>query len=246
MTTTTVAADVADKAAQARQGALVLLWDSTIGKKLVMAASGLVLVGFVIAHMVGNLKIFSGEDKFNGYAAGLRSFGAPFFGHEQALWIARLVLLAAVLLHMLAAWQLTRRSWAARPSRYAEKVPLKTTYAARTMRWGGVIIVLFVVYHLLHFTFGTVGYAPGQFKPLSVYRNVVLGFSVWYVSAFYIVAQLALGLHLYHGVWSMFQTLGVTSAAADSGWRRVAVVIALAVTLGNISMPIAVLTGVLR
>ncbi len=229
-----------------RASALLAFWDTTVGKKVVMAVTGFVLVGFVIAHMAGNLKVFAGEEKYNAYAAWLREAGSPAFGHEQLLWLARIVLLAAVVLHLVAAWQLTRRSWAARPIAYARKAALRTTYAARTMRWGGVILLLFVIYHLLHFTFGAVGYAPGQFKPLSVYRNVVYGFSVWYVSAFYIVAMGALGLHLYHGVWSMFQTLGLTGASAERLWRRVAIVVAVGVVAGNVSMPIAVLAGWLR
>jgi len=222
------------------------LWSSSIGKKIVMALTGVVLVGFVIAHMVGNLKIYKGEEAFNAYAVWLREMGSPLLGHEQALWIFRVVLLGAVALHMLAAWQLTRMSWAARPTGYQEKQALEATYASRTMRWGGVIIALFVVYHLLHFTFGVVGYQPGQFRPLSVYHNVVVGFSVWYVSAFYIVAQILLGLHLYHGVWSMIQTLGVVTARGDSVYRVAGVVITLAVVAGNISVPVAVLLGLVR
>jgi succinate dehydrogenase / fumarate reductase cytochrome b subunit len=172
--------------------------------------------------------------------------GGPVFAHEQALWIARLVLLACVVLHIVAATQLTLMSRAARPIPYSTRQHLEATYASRTMRWGGVIIGLFVVYHLLHFTFGAVGYAPGQFKPLSVYRNVVLGFSVWYVSAFYVVAQLTLGLHLYHGVWSLFQTLGVENIRASRFYRGFAGVLAVAVVGGNISLPLAVLAGLVR
>jgi succinate dehydrogenase / fumarate reductase cytochrome b subunit len=229
-----------------RASVLLAFWDSTIGKKIVMAITGFVWVLFVIAHMAGNLKIYEGEALYNAYAEGLRTVGGPFLGHGQALWIARAILFAAIVLHIVAAAQLTRRSWAARPHAYARKKSLRTTYAARTMRWGGVIILLFVVYHLLHFTAGVVGYAPGQYVPMSVYRNVVIGFSVWYVSAFYVVAQLALGLHLFHGVWSMFQTVGVTSAPANRVLRGLAVVVAAVVVVGNISIPVAVLTGVVR
>jgi succinate dehydrogenase / fumarate reductase cytochrome b subunit len=230
-----------------RTSVILAFWDSTIGKKVVMAITGFVLVGFVIGHMAGNLKIFAGEAAYNGYAEGLRTFGAPFLGHGQGLWIARLVLLASVVLHIVAATQLARRSWAARPSRYAMKESLKTNYAARTMRWSGVIIVVFVIYHLLHFTFGVTGLPAGQrFDPANVYRNVVGGFSLWYVSLFYVVAQVLLGMHLFHGVWSMFQTVGVTSATADRTWRTVAILVTLVVVLGNLSVPIAVLAGVLK
>jgi succinate dehydrogenase / fumarate reductase cytochrome b subunit len=227
-------------------GALLTLWSSSIGKKIVMALTGLALVGFILVHMLGNLKIYKGEAAFNAYALWLREVGGPLLGHEQALWIFRLVLLGAVALHMLAAWQLTRMSWAARRDGYEEKQSLEASYASRTMRWGGVLIALFVVYHILHFTLGAVGYGAGQFKPLSVYRNVVLGFSVWYVSAFYIVAQLFLGLHLYHGVWSMVQTLGVVTARGDRAYRAAGTLIAVAVVCGNVSIPIAVLLGILK
>lgn len=227
-------------------GGVFSLWQTSVGKKAVMAATGIVLIGFVVVHMVGNLKVYAGEAKFNAYAAWLREMGGPVLAHEQALWMARLVLLACVVLHIVAATQLTLMSRAARPIPYSARQHLEATYASRTMRWGGVIIVLFIVYHLLHFTFGAVGYAPGQFKPLSVYRNVVLGFSVWYVSAFYVVAQLTLGLHLYHGVWSLFQTLGVENIRANRFYRGFAGVLAVAVVAGNVSLPLAVLAGLVR
>lgn len=226
--------------------AVLALWRTSIGKKAVMAVTGLVLVAFVIAHMLGNLKIFQGEAKFDLYAAWLREVGSPVFGPGQLLWLARLVLLAATLLHIVAAVELTRISRAARPVGYARREPIGSTYASRTMRWGGAIITLFVIYHLLHVTFGAVGFAPGQYRPLSVYRNVVIGFSVWYVSAFYVAAVVALGLHMYHGVWSMFQTLGLNSDRSDSLYRALAAVSSLAVVLGNVSVPVAVLTGLVR
>jgi succinate dehydrogenase / fumarate reductase, cytochrome b subunit len=225
--------------------AVLTLWSTSIGKKAVMAITGLILVLFVIGHMAGNLKVYEGEEKFNAYAAWLREIGSPAFGHEQVLWLARLVLLAAVVLHITAAAQLTRTSHAARPLPYRRRAYLEAGYAARTMRWGGVILALFVVYHLLHFTFGVVGYGPGQFQP-SVYRNVVNGFRVWYVSAFYVAAMVVLGLHLYHGLWSTFQTLGVTDIRASGFYRGVAGVVALGVLVGNISVPVAVLAGLVR
>lgn len=222
------------------------LWCSTIGKKVTMALTGIVLVGFVIVHMLGNLKIYKGEAAFNAYALWLREVGSPLLGHEQALWIFRVVLLGAVLLHMWAAWQLTRAGWAARGTKYDQKQSLEATYASRTVRWGGVLIGLFVVYHILHFTLGVVGYEAGRFSNLSAYRNVVVGFSLWYVSAFYILAMTALALHLYHGVWSMFQTLGVISARGDGVYRGLSLLVALAVSLGNVSVPVSVLLGIVR
>ena len=225
--------------------AVIALWHTSVGKKAVMAVTGVVLVGFVILHMLGNLKIYLGPEHFDAYARGLRELGEPILAREQALWTARLVLIVAVALHLAAAFQLTTLSWAARPVSYTEKDAVAATYAARTMRWGGVILLLFVIYHLLHFTAGVVGYAPGQFQAGSVYRNVVTGFSVWYVSAFYVVAQAALGLHLYHGVWSMFQTLGMN--AKDNGaYRGLAAVVAVVVAVGNISIPVAVLAGLVK
>lgn len=222
------------------------IWATSVGKKVVMAVSGLILVGYVILHMLGNLKVYAGEAAFNAYAAWLREVGSPAFGHEQVLWLVRLVLLTALVLHVWMAVDLTRVSHAARPERYHRKRALAATAASRTMRWGGLVLALFVVYHVLHLTAGTVGYGPGQFQPLSVYRNVVLGFSVWYVAASYVVAMVALGFHLYHGVWSMFQTLGVPGAAAGGFYRGLAAVVAWAVALGNISIPVAVLTGIVR
>lgn len=222
------------------------LWSTSIGKKAVMAVTGVILVGFVIGHMLGNLKVYQGEEKFNAYAVWLREMGSPAVGHEQVLWLARLMLLTATVLHIVAAVQLTRMSYTARPVRYQRKQAIQATYASRTMRWGGVIITLFVIYHILHFTLGAVGFKPGQYQPVSVYRNVVNGFSVWYVSAFYIAAMVALGFHMYHGVWSMFQTLGVNSVGADRFYQTLATVSSLAVVLGNISVPAAVLTGFVR
>src|SRR3989442_2778155 len=159
------------------------LWSTSIGKKALMPVTGLILVGFVIGHMLGNLKVFQGEAKFNAYAAWLREIGSPAVGHAQVLWLARLILLTATVLHIVAAVQLTRMSYVARPVSYERKEAIGSTDASRTMRWGGLIITLFVIYHLLPPTFGAVGLAPGQYKPRSTYRNVVLGFPLGYVCA---------------------------------------------------------------
>ena len=194
----------------------VALWSTMVGKKVAMAVTGIVLVGFVIAHMLGNLKIFLGAEAIDAYAVFLRTMGEPLFPYRALLWGVRIVLLACVALHITAAVQLTRMNWAARPLAYDTKDSIATTYAARTMRWSAVILILFVVYHLLHLTGGVVGWEPGQFRDLSVYHNVVAGFSVWYVSLFYIVAMAALCLHLDHGVWSLLQTLGWNNARTTS------------------------------
>ncbi len=207
-----------------------------------MAVSGLVLFGFVLGHMAGNLKLYQGPEKLNAYAEWLREIGAPALPHGGLLWIARAVLLAAVAVHMVSAWQVTRMSRAARPRGYADDRRVQATYASRTMRWGGVLIALFVVYHLFHFTWGP-AWAHPDFVPGDVYHNVVAGFSVLPVSVFYIVAQAALALHLYHGLWSLFQSLGWNHPRIKPWRRPFAKAFAALIFVGNVSFPIAVLTG---
>lgn len=219
---------------------LIDSYKSALAKKMVMAVSGIILFGFVLAHMVGNLKIYLGREALNHYAEGLRELGAPLLAHGQALWIARIVLLAAVVLHIWSAWQLTLINRRARPHAYVKKGVVQATYAARTMRWGGVIILLFVVYHLLHLTVGSV---HPDFVPGDVYHNVVAGLQVPWVAGFYILANLALGFHLYHGLWSMFQSLGLDHDAYKNARRPFAITFAVLITAGNISFPLAVLAG---
>ena len=225
---------------------LAALWGTMVGKKVVMAVTGIVLVGFVIAHMLGNVKVFLGAETIDAYAVFLRTMGEPLLPYGALLWLVRIVLLSCVALHITAAVQLTRMSRAARPHGYDTKDSIATTYAARTMRWSAVILVLFVVYHLLHLTGGVVGFRPGEFRDLSVYHNVVAGFAVWYVSLFYIVAMACLCLHLDHGVWSLLQTLGWNNARTTSTFRTLSRGVALAVFLGFISVPVSVLTGWVR
>jgi succinate dehydrogenase / fumarate reductase, cytochrome b subunit len=205
-----------------------------------------VLVGFVIAHMLGNLKIFLGAEAIDAYAAFLRTMGEPLAPYGLLLWLVRILLLTCVALHIMAAVQLTRMNWAARPHGYATKRSIATTYAARTMRWSGVILALFVGFHLLHLTGGVVGFQPGEFVHLSVFHNVVAAFSVWYVSLFYIVAMAALCLHLDHGIWSMLQTLGWNTARTTLALQVLSRGVALVVFAGFISVPVAVLAGWLR
>ncbi len=222
------------------------LWDTAVGKKVVMAVTGVVLVGFVIAHMVGNLKIFLGAEAIDSYASFLRTMGEPLFPYETVLWGARLVLLISVVLHIIAAVQLTLMNRAARPRGYETKRSLATSYAALTMRYSGVLLVAFVVYHLLHLTAGAVGFQPGQYEHLKVYKNVVAAFSVWYVSAFYIVSMAVLCLHLDHGSWSLLQTLGVNNARISPALRILSRIVAVVVFAGFIAVPVAVLAGWLR
>ena len=230
-------------AAFAPSSRLALLWDTAIGKKVVMAITGVVLVGFVIAHMLGNLKIFTGPDEINAYSRFLRTVGEPELGYGDALWIVRIVLLSCVTLHIVAALQLTRMNWKARPVGYAIKTDVETSFAARTMRWGGVILAIFIVFHIMHFTLGAVGFAPGQFKDLHVYENVVAGFSVWPVAVFYIVAMGALCMHLDHGIWSVIQTLGWSTARNTPRLKIISRAVAIVVFAGFVSVPLAVMTG---
>lgn len=212
---------------------------STIGRKVVMAVTGIVLVAFLVGHMAGNLQMFLPDhEAINHYGRFLKEML-----HGAGIWIVRAVLIASVVLHIGAAWSLTRTSWKARPVAYAVVTPDASTYASRTMRWSGPILALFIVYHLLHFTTGTVHPA---FVPGDVYRNVIAGFSVWPVSVVYIVAMLALGLHMRHGVWSMLQTLGVSHPRWNAARNLAATVLTVAVVAGFISIPLAVLAGVLK
>src|ERR1700751_939400 len=154
-------ADVARQRVAVSHGALAF-WHTMIGKKVVMAVTGAVLVLFVIAHMLGNLKIFSGPEQINAYSRFLREVGTPELAYGQLLWIVRIVLLLCVALHITAAYQLSRMSWAARPVEYEVKRNVETTFAACMMRWGGVLLVGFIIFHLLHLTAGVIGFQPGQ------------------------------------------------------------------------------------
>lgn len=213
------------------------IYQSTVGKKLIMAVTGLILVGFIIVHVAGNLSIFLGAKAINGYAALLK-------GQMELLWLARAVLLVAAVLHIWAAWSLTQVAHAARPVDYAKKVPQRATLASLTMRWGGLLLLIFIVLHILHLTTGTIRLAP--FDEPDVYRNVVGGFSVWWVSLIYIVMMVVLGLHLYHGSWASFRTLGFTQPSTSPFHRRVALAFALLVWAGFTIIPVAVLAGILR
>jgi succinate dehydrogenase / fumarate reductase cytochrome b subunit len=222
------------------------LYRSTIGKKAIMAVTGLVLVGFVIAHMAGNLQVFIGPKKMNDYAAFLQSLG-------ELLWIARLGLLAALILHVLMAWQLTQIKNAARPVGYARRQPQVSTAASRSMRWGGVLLLVFIVFHILHFTTGTVFPAASRpdamypaYSHTNVYGNVISAFRNPLVSAFYVVSMLFLMLHLFHGAWSSMRTLGLSRPSQHPLHRRISTVIALVVWLGFTVIPVAVLLGVIR
>jgi succinate dehydrogenase / fumarate reductase cytochrome b subunit len=213
------------------------LYQSVVGKKVVMAGTGLVLCGFVLIHMLGNLQIYLGAEKLNAYGAFLQSA-------KGMVWLARIVLLACTGLHILAACQLTvLNKFQARSAGYVKKASVASTYAARTMVWSGPILAVFIVYHVLHFTTG--GVHP-DFRPGDVYHNMVAGFRIPAVSLFYIAANLMLALHLYHGVWSMFQTLGVSHPRYTPWLKRGAAAFGYIVGAGNVSIPLAVLTGLVK
>ena len=214
-----------------------LFWRSSLGLKIVMAVTGLILLGFVVVHMIGNLQVYMGAEALNAYGVFLRQVG-----HGGALWAARAVLLVSVVLHIWSAWRLTLMNHAARPVGYREVERRQSTYASRTMRWSGVIVLLFIVYHLMHFTFGLRAVHP-DFVPGDVFHNFVVGFQNPLVSAFYILAMLALGLHLYHGAWSFLQTLGLSHPRYNHLRHALATFVTVVVVAGNISFPVAVLTG---
>jgi len=220
--------------------ALAEYWKTSVGKKMVMAVTGLILFAYVFVHMLGNLQLYAGDGgkSINEYAAFLHSTRAA-----PLLWAARIVLAACVVLHVWAAVLLTLQAWGARPVRYKKRVYREADYAARTMVYSGPIIAAFVVYHVLHLTLGAGG-AP--YEDLHAYENVIRGFSIPWVSAFYIVAVLLLMLHFRHGLWSWFQTLGWTHPAHDRHRRTLANALTAIVVVGDLSYPIAVLAGLVK
>lgn len=219
------------------------IYRSTIGRKAIMAVTGLIGIGFIVFHMYGNLKIFGGPVYFNEYAEGLREIGHPIFGHTHLLWIGRIVLLGAVLLHVWAAVSLYRQARSARSTSYKMKRTVAANYAARTIRFGGIVIFFFILFHLAHFTWGTPG-IHNDFIYGDPYHNVIAGFQNPIVSLFYIIAVVALGFHLYHGTWSMIQTLGLLSSRYDRIVRLAGLALALVVSVGLASIPIAVMAGI--
>ncbi|WP_138963269.1 MULTISPECIES: succinate dehydrogenase [unclassified Streptomyces] len=217
------------------------VWDSTVGKKTVMAVSGLIMLLYLVAHMIGNLKIFFGPGDFNHYAHWLRTLGGPVMRWEWTLWVIRVVLVVSVVAHAVSAYQLSKRDIKARPTKYVHKKP-RSSYATRTMRWGGVIVGLFIVWHILDLTTGTAH--PGEYQHLHPYQNVIDTFSTWYGNVVYIVAVVAVGFHVRHGFWSAAQTLGVGSATRDRALKTLANGLALLLTAGFVSVPVGVMTGV--
>src|SRR5271167_5243819 len=211
-----------------RENRAASFWQSTNGKKIVMAVTGAILFAFVIGHMLGNLQVFDGPERLNAYGHFLHSLG-------EILWAERIVLLTAVALHITATVQLALRNKKARPVGYSRKEAINSSYASRTMYWSGPIVLAFVIFHLLHLTAGYIH--PGAaYIEGDVYHNVVSGFQVWWVSVSYVVAICLLGLHLRHGLWSMFQSLGIHQPQYTAAYKKLAFVIALLIVLGYISI----------
>jgi succinate dehydrogenase / fumarate reductase, cytochrome b subunit len=219
---------------------------STVALKALMAVTGLILIGYLLAHMYGNLKVFSGETAFNDYAHHLRELGEPILPRSGALWIIRVVLLASVFAHMYAAFKLWRRAQRARGGiqRYHSnraRTGVQRTYASFTLRWGGVIIALFVLYHLMHLTWNVVAPVGPAPEP---YDRLVNGFRIWWVVAIYTVAMVAVGFHLRHGVWAALATLGANvSSLARQRLNLLAYAVAGIITIGFLVPPYAIMFG---
>jgi succinate dehydrogenase / fumarate reductase cytochrome b subunit len=218
---------------------------STVGKKVIMAVTGAIWIGFVIAHVAGNLQAFAGREKINAYSALLHGIGA------ELLLVMRVVLFVALVLHIWMAFELTRLASAARPVGYKKRDPQVSTWASRTMRWGGVLILVFIIFHLLHFTTRQVDPAGWAHRfdtagRYDIYGNIVASFRIWWVTVIYLLAMVLLGMHMWHGVWSFGRSLGVAQPSANPLQRRIAPIVAIGLWLGFSIVPIAVLAGVIR
>lgn len=217
-------------------------YESVIGKKIVMAVTGLILLGFILVHMLANLQVFlpvnaNGVPPLDAYGEHLRAL-------PPLLWGTRVVLLVAVILHIVAAWQLTvLNKFQARKTGYVKYQPVASNYASRTMIWSGPIIFFYVIYHLLDFTFGTVN---PNFQPGHVYHNVVASFQHPAVAVFYIIANVCLAFHLYHGAWSMCQTVGIAHPRYTPFLKGASAVFAIVIGVGFCSVPLAVVTGLIH
>ena len=217
----------------------VNFWQSTNGKKIVMAVTGAIMFLFIIGHLLGNLLVFEGPARINAYAQFLHF-------DNVLLWIVRSVLIIAVVLHITATIQLALRNKRARPIGYSRKEAINSSYASRTMYWSGPIVLAFIIFHLLQFTAGAI-HPEATFIPGDVYHNLVSGFQVWWVSAWYIFAIALLGLHLRHGLWSMLQSVGLPhSRRRERALKRAALLIAIVIVLGYISIPISIMLGFVK
>ena len=225
------------------------LYSTAVGKKYVMAISGLAMIGFVVFHMIGNLKMYFGQADLDHYAEFLKELLYPIAPKGVVLWILRGGLIAMLVLHLHAAWSLTRLNRHARAVKYQGPRDYQVAnFASRTMRWTGIIVLVYLVWHLLDLTFGTVNAigTDGEFVRGEVYNNVVRSLDRPLVAAFYVVANILLGIHLFHGAWSFFQSLGWNNPRFNAWRRGFAVGIATVVVVGNVSFPVAVLAGIVK
>jgi succinate dehydrogenase / fumarate reductase cytochrome b subunit len=224
---------------------LLDLYSTSVGKKYAMAITGLIGVGFVLVHMIGNLKMYLGREQYNHYAEFLRYLLYPLLPHTVTLWLLRFVLIGAVLLHLHAAVTLTAMNRTARPVKYQSARDYQAaSFASRTMRYTGVIALLFLVWHLLDLTAGTLN--GGHYVRGDAYNNVAHSLARPAVAIIYIVANLALGIHLFHGVWSLFQSLGWNNPRFNKWRRQIAAGVSTLIVVGNVSFPIAVLTHIVK
>ena len=231
--------------ARKRRPFLVELYATSVGKKYAMAISGIAMMGFVLFHMIGNLKMYYGEEALNEYAAFLKTLLYPLAPKGVVLWILRGGLLAMLALHLHAAWSLTRMNRDARNVKYQGPRDYQIAkFASRTMRWTGIVVLAYLVFHLMDLTFGVTNGAGDEFVREEVYANVVRSFERPLVAGFYVVANILLGIHLYHGSWSIFQSLGWNNPRFNQWRNAFAVGFATVVVVGNVSFPVAVLAGI--
>jgi succinate dehydrogenase / fumarate reductase cytochrome b subunit len=218
---------------------------SAVGKKWVMAITGIALLGYVVAHMVGNLKMYIGPASIDEYGEALRDLGGHLVPRTNLLWALRIGLLGAAILHVHAAYSLTYTNWKARGGRYRERDYSVVTYASRSMRLTGTVVLLFVVFHLADLTWGATPASADTFVRGAVYANMVASFSRLPVAIFYGIANIALGVHIFHGTWSLFQSLGWNHPRFNLWRKRLALGLTIAVIAINLSFPIAVQAGIL-
>ena len=226
------------------------LYQSAVGQKWLMAVTGIALLGYVLAHMLGNLKVYLGAEDIYHYGEGLRTLGEPYLPRTNALWLLRIGLIAAFVLHIVTAYAVQRLSRVASPDASVVSAQKKyaggqdfvaANYASRTMRWTGPIILLFLLFHLADLTWG---WANPDFVRGDPYNNLVRSFERWPVALLYVVANVALALHIFHGAWSMFQSLGINNPRYNRFRRAFASGFALVILVGNVSFPIAVLLDI--
>lgn len=242
---------VTDPTTRRRAPFFIEFYRSAVGKKWVMAITGIVLIGFVIAHLVGNIKIFLGPEasgvyEVDEYGHALRELFYPILPRHIFLWIMRVGLILAFVLHIHAATTLTFINRRARTVEYqGPRQYLSANYASRTMRWSGYIFLAYLLFHLADFTWGIQPFAPEGWVRGNIHDNFIHTFSRWPVTAFYVLANLLLGIHLFHGIWSMFQSLGINNPRFNQ-WRRwLAQGLSALIVVGNVSMPLAVAFGVI-